>query len=127
MDSNQNNQSQQPQQGNQQPVDNSTVMAVLAYLGILIIIPYLMAKDSPFVKFHIKQGLVLLIIEAIYYLLTSFSGAYVFFTFSGIWGMILTVVSLALLVLIVMGIINAAQRRERELPIVGFLARNFNI
>ena len=40
-----------------------TVMAILAYIGPLIIASYLLAKDDEFVKFHIKQGLVLVIGE----------------------------------------------------------------
>ena len=39
------------------------LMAVLAYIGPLVIISYIQAKNDLFVKFHIKQGLVLLVIE----------------------------------------------------------------
>ncbi len=35
------------------------IQLVLAYLGILAIIPLLTVKDSPFVQWHAKQGLVL--------------------------------------------------------------------
>src|SRR5947209_7437510 len=44
---------------------SANTMAILAYLGILLLVPYLMAKNDPFVKFHLKQGLVLLILEII--------------------------------------------------------------
>ncbi len=41
---------------------NNTVLAILAYLSILVIVPLVANKDNdPFVKFHAKQGLVLLI------------------------------------------------------------------
>jgi len=41
-------------------------MASLAYLWILIIIPFFTdAKDNPFVKYHLKQGLVLIIFEVV--------------------------------------------------------------
>src|SRR4030043_1974909 len=41
------------------------LMGVLAYLGILVLIPLLMKKESSFVQFHAKQGLVLFIAEVI--------------------------------------------------------------
>lgn len=51
------------QQVPQSDVEKNKVNAVLCYLGILIIVPFLNeeAKKSPFVKFHLNQGLVLLI------------------------------------------------------------------
>ncbi len=39
--------------------DQDKIMLVLAYLGILSLIPLLTVKDSDFVKWHAKQGLVL--------------------------------------------------------------------
>ena len=36
---------------------NDTLMGVLAYIGILCLIPLLAAKDSEFAQFHAKQGL----------------------------------------------------------------------
>lgn len=95
----------------------NTLMAILAYLGILIIIPFLMAKDDPFVKFHIKQGLILVIIEVIIYAL-NMSMMWSFFFFVGI-------VNIVLLVLAIIGIVNVVQGQEKKLPLVGHLADNF--
>lgn len=92
------------------------VMGILAYLGILVIVPYLIAKDSPFVKFHIKQGLVLLSIEVIVWLATMFFWPLVLIT----W-----IVKLAVLVLIIIGIINVVGGQEKKLPLVGNFARYF--
>ncbi len=39
--------------------DQDKIMLVFAYLGILALIPLLTVKDSPFVKWHAKNGLVL--------------------------------------------------------------------
>ncbi|OGG53049.1 hypothetical protein A3H16_00990 [Candidatus Kaiserbacteria bacterium RIFCSPLOWO2_12_FULL_53_8] len=91
-------------------------MGVLAYLGILIIIPFLMAKDNPFVKFHIKQGLVLVVVELIVWVL----GMYMW----QLW-QVLQLVNLATLVLAIIGIVNVVQGKEKELPLVGSLAKNF--
>lgn len=98
--------------------EKNTLMAVLAYIGILIIIPYLVAKDDDFVKFHIKQGLVLVVIELI-----------VWFAGMMIWGLypLLMLVNIATLVLSVIGIINVLQGSKKELPLVGQFAKNFTV
>jgi len=93
-------------------------MAVLAYIGILVIIPYLMAKDVPFVKFHIKQGVVLAIIEIILWLISGM--------FWGLW-FIIQLIQLVLLILSIIGIVNVVQNKEKELPIVGSLAKHIKI
>lgn len=36
------------------------VMAILSYLGFLVIIPILQAKDSAYIRHHINQGIVLI-------------------------------------------------------------------
>lgn len=38
-------------------VEQNKVMAILAYFGILVLIPILAAKDSKFARFHANQGL----------------------------------------------------------------------
>ena len=86
-------------------------MGVLAYLGPLLVISFLTAKDDPFVKFHIKQGLVLLVIEIAIWMIGMIGISY-------IWT-ILTLLNLATFVLAVIGIINVINGKEKELPIVG--------
>ena len=98
--------------------DNSILMGILAYLGILVIIPYMVAKNKPFVKFHIKQGLVLAIIEIILWL-----GMRIFWIFIPIFA----IVELGVLVLVIIGIINVSQKKEKELPLVGAFAKHINI
>lgn len=97
----------------------NVLMAVLAYFGPLIIISYIFAKDDPFVKFHIKQGLVLLIIQAILWIV----GWYMLFF---IWP-IIRLVRLAVGILAIIGIIRAIQGEEKALPIVGEWGRHFKI
>lgn len=109
-----------PPQPNQVPANgqsNNTLMAILAYLGILIIVPFLTdAKNDPFVKFHIKQGLVLII-------------SWIVGTFIGVvpilgW-MLVPLFGIFNLVCLIMGIINAASGNQKELPLIGSLANNF--
>ena len=96
----------------------NTLMAVLAYLGILIIIPLLMAKSDSFVKFHIKQGLVLVVIElAIWALGMTMIG----------WQLwqLLQLVNLGVLILAIIGIVNVVQGKEKELPLLGSFSKYF--
>ena len=106
-----------PEQSNLNTIPKNTVMAILAYLGPLIIISYVAAKDDPFVKFHIKQGLVLLVIEFIVWALSMF----IFLPFLVLWQLL----NLATLVLSIVGIVNAIKGREKELPLIGGYAKHF--
>src|SRR3979490_697751 len=104
---------QTPPQGNKPNV----MMAILAYIGPLIIISYLTVNDDPFVKFHIKQGLLLFIGSLIVWALSSF--------FWSFW-MFINIINLAIFILAIIGIINAAKGEQKELPLVGHFAKNFN-
>lgn len=96
----------------------NTLMGVLCYLGPLVIVPFIMAKDDHFVKFHIKQGLVLLVISLIVWALSmTFWQFYAFYQ----------IINLGVLVLVILGIINVVQGKTAELPLVGQFARHFNI
>lgn len=104
-------------------LDNHTLMAVLAYLGILIVIPFLMAKDNPFVKFHLKQGLAIIVTSIAYWFVTAILG----YMHLGLLNFfIYPIVGIGLLVLEVIGIVNAVQGKQKELPILGQLAARFN-
>ena len=101
----------------QTPSDNK-VMAILAYLGILLVIPFLTGSHKdPFVKFHLKQGLVLLIAEVI---ASAIAGMAVLgWTLSPlIW--------LGSVILSILGIINVVNHQMKELPLIGSLAKKFN-
>jgi uncharacterized membrane protein len=102
-------------------VQNNKVMGILAYLGILVLVPIFAAKESPFARFHANQGLVLIIASIAYYivlfivtvLLALLSPKLAFI------GVLLYIISLVFLVLIIIGIINAAKGEAKELPIIG--------
>ena len=92
-------------------------MAILAYLGILVIVSYVVAKEDPFVKFHIKQGLVLLVLVIAVWFLGML-----------IWPLfpLLSLVNLVIFILAIVGIINAAKGKEKELPFVGQFSKYFS-
>ena len=94
----------------------NTLMAVLSYLGPLVIVSFIVAKDDPFAKFHIKQGLVLLVIWVVISILQS--------TMWQFW-MLYQLLNLGVFILAIVGIINAAQGKEQDLPLVGQFAKYF--
>lgn len=102
-----------------QKQDNKTLMAILSYIGPLVIVSYLTSKDEPFVKFHIKQGLVLFAIEVVLWVLSM--PFYIMLWF------LMPLINLALLVLSIIGIVNASQGKQKELPLVGQFGDKFSI
>lgn len=107
-------------------VQSNKVMAVLAYIGILVLIPVFMAKDSKYARFHSSQGLTLLIFDFAYLIATAIIkgilGAVLPWSMFGVYMIISTILSLGtifFLVLAIMGIVNAVQGNEKELPIIG--------
>lgn len=102
--------------------EENKAMAILAYLGILVLIPLFAAKESPFARYHTNQGLVLAIVSIvfsiacsiIYAILMAISWRLVF-----IGTILLTLVGLAITVLAVIGIVNAAKGRRQPLPLIG--------
>jgi len=92
--------------------DKKMIMGILAYLGPLLIISYLFAKDDTFVRYHIRQGLVLLVAMGITWFVSMTPFMIVLFPF-------VMIVNLALLVLAIIGIVNVVGKKEKPLPLVG--------
>ncbi len=88
-------------------VAQNKAMSILAYLGILAVIPLFAAKDSPYARYHTNQGLVLLVCEFAVWILGKI------IPFLGTIGGILA------FILAVIGIINAVNGRAKELPVIG--------
>jgi len=108
-------------------------MAVLSYLAFLALIPYFTEKNNKFVRYHAIQGMNLLLVWVGWCILGS--------TISGIahsiacanplscvfggWGvygivsMLTGLVYLGIGVVAIIGIINALQGQEKEVPILG--------
>ena len=84
-------------------------MAVLAYIGILVIIPIICAKDSKFARFHANQGLVLCIIGIVAGILGRIK----------LIGWIFKALGLVVIVLAIVGIVYAIQGKAKELPVIG--------
>ena len=102
-------------------IKDRKLYGILAYLGILIIIPFLVARDDTFVKFHLKQGLLILIGSIFIFFMANF------FFYISILRTIYYVSSLLIFILIIIGIINVINEEEKELPLIGHFAKKFNI
>ena len=97
-------------------------MAVLAYFGILVLIPILAAKESKFARFHANQGLILLITGVAYSIFVHVVikiVAFISYALAGIVGIALGLAWLLLLVLAIIGIINAVKGEFKQLPLIG--------
>ncbi len=103
-------------------IEKNKLMAVLAYLSWLVLIPLFAAKDSKYARFHVNQGLVLAIAEIVFGIARSVVvtviGAIIPFL-GGIIDTVLGLVTLAFLILSIVGIVNAATGKAKELPIIG--------
>ena len=59
------------------PSSNRTIMIVLAYLGLLALIPLLVEKNDTEVQWHAKHGLVLFVAEIALFIALSIVGSLV--------------------------------------------------
>lgn len=96
-----------------QDVQANKVMAILAYFGLLVLIPLFAAKESPFARFHANQGLILLIAGFVIWLVSMV------LTFVSPFFGIISLLNIVILVFAIIGIINAAKGEMKELPLVG--------
>ena len=85
------------------------VVGILAYF--LFFLPFIMAPESKFGKFHANQSLILLIM----WIASWFGGMIIPF----LGAMILFFVGIGVLILWIIGIINASKGEMKPLPIVG--------
>jgi len=97
--------------------EKNKIFGILAYIGILCLIPIIVAKDSPFAKYHANQGFVLFLAEVATIIVTS---AFVFIPFIGFIVYFLHLILLLVFTGVsILGIINAAGGKCVPLPIIG--------
>jgi uncharacterized membrane protein len=103
-------------------VDKNKVMGILAYLGLLWLVPFLAAKESPFAKYHSNQGLVLILASIAGWIVNMILGMVLVFIPVLGWILMLLLhfgLLIGIVVLAVMGIINAANGVCKPLPLIG--------
>lgn len=94
----------------QEDIEQNKVIALLAY--ILFFIPLLAAKDSPYAMFHANQGLVLLLLGISVSIVSSI------IPIIG-WFIIGPIGTIFVIVLAVIGIVNALNGKAKPLPLIG--------
>lgn len=93
--------------GTKEDAQKNRDLAALSYVWILSVIVYFAKRDSPFVRFHARQGIALFLLSIVVWMIP--------------WiGRLLELVVLALAIL---GFLGAAQGQWKELPLIGPLAR----
>jgi uncharacterized membrane protein len=108
-------QTPQPQPETQK---KNTGMAIVAY--ILFFIPLLTeSKNDPFVKYHVKQGLGLFIYVVAVSVLSWILPWYL--------GWIISLLSLGVFILFIIGVIAASKGEEKPLPLIGKFAEQLKI
>ena len=95
-------------------IEENKIIAAIAYIGFLCLIPLIAKKDSKFAQFHGKQGLVLFIIEVI--------GSVVFWI--PLFGQLLAVL---IMIVAIIGIIKALQGEYYKLPIIQDIVEKFSL
>lgn len=97
---------------------DTRIIAAIGYLWILCLLPILTKRNSEFAQHHGRQGLVLTICSFAIWLVAWIP---VVGWLVGFFG------SLALVVLSVLGIMNALQGKYWEMPILGEYAKKIKI
>lgn len=118
-------------------LDTSKMLAALAYLGLLVLVPLLVNQDKKdrFIHYHTKQGVVLagvgILLLVFRWILPGGSFIYYGIGFSYLlWaavGLVVTLVQLAVVVLAIMGIVAALGGEKKPLPLIGDFAERLKI
>ncbi len=111
--------------------EDGKIMAILAYLGILFVIPLLTSKENKFVMYHVEQGIALFLSWVVIWIVFIFLDP-IFYHLVNVTipcgGSILgALVRLFMLILMIMGIMNAAQGKVAQLPVIGSFGEKFNL
>jgi uncharacterized membrane protein len=108
-------------------VENEKICAVLSYIlvGIIWYFADEKMKKSSLAKYHVKQGLVLLMAWILYDIILEVL-IWPFIIISiGLLTPILMLLYYIPVVWMILGMINAATGKEQKLPIIGSFADNF--
>lgn len=99
-------------------IEDNKIISILSYINILVLVPIFGAKESKFARFHANQGLILFITGIILAIVASviriipFLGELISWILSILTGGYIVVFML-------LGIINTAMGKAKELPIIG--------
>lgn len=101
--------SEAPKVSEADDIKENKYWALLSYLGVLVVIPLIAKKESKFVQFHVKQGLVILVGWIIAWLPFG------------------QIISLFALIFSIVGIVNVLSSEMKKMPIIGELAEKIKL
>ncbi|HLD31547.1 MAG TPA: DUF4870 domain-containing protein [Patescibacteria group bacterium] len=99
-------------------IEENKALAIIGYLGLLCLLPLLLKKDSPYAKYHGIQGLVL----CIFWVIINAVGI-----IPVLGWMIAVLGNILCLLLMIVGMLHAANGEGKELPFIGQYAKNLNL
>lgn len=97
---------------------NGKTLAILSYLGVLVLIPYLSEKKNQYVVFHAKQGIKLLILEVVGNFALSILGFILNWRISWLLSVVRTLFVVLTFILSIIGIKNVCDEKAKELPFI---------
>ena len=105
-------------------IQDGKAMGILAYIGILVLIPIFAEKNNKFVKYHANQGLILFGTEVIYWILTWIIlriFRVISWKLTFVFSPIFSLLGLVFLALMILGIVNVCNGKAKALPVIGSL------
>lgn len=104
-------------------VEENRVFGILSYIWVLCFVALFAKSDSPYVKFHAKQGVVLFIVWAAGFIIAEIFGSVSY----GLRNVLMSANSLFVLVMAIIGIMHAYHGNLEKLPIIGQYANKLNL
>ena len=104
--------------------DNGKLCSILSYL-LIGVIWYFVDKDlqkDQSVNFHVKQGIILIIFSIVWSIIINILFGFLFFGLIGFMWFFIHLLSYVPLIFVVLGMINALNGKQQELPIIGKFA-----
>lgn len=122
----------------EEDIKENKLIAVFAYVNVLVLVPILAGRKSPFARYHAKQGLVLFVIEAFLHFAygtlksvlspfvahiaaTNGYSSYSSYNWLELVLSLLGVVAFAYIAFAVIGIIRVLRGEAKPLPLIGTL------
>ena len=96
-----------PHVGEENDIEKNKDIAAFSYLWVMSVIVYFLKRQSPFVKFHSRQAMVLFALSVIVWFVPFIN----------------RVLELIVLAGMVLGFVSAAQGQWRDVPLVGPVSR----
>ena len=94
--------------------ENDKIMGILAYLGVLVVVPLFAGGNSKFVKYHANQGLV----NVLFYV-AIFFGLMIITIAVPMLGILTLALYFVPTVFAIMGIMNVINNEMKPLPLIG--------